>query len=428
MFQKLFAEAIAKFGVSVMIPTHRDTSEIDEIEQGDKNLGLVSAEPEIVKLRSVVRHITADVPHTSNIFKNYKSSRVTSSNKMASHLYGDSFAGQKRKEVEFHSAVGVVEYNWQGEVELMMQSDMVSTDIEEMDDDEQEPAIKKSRLSENEENVVDVPTTLPPTNSNWLKAPRKLPSEISPYFCFEPDAVDINETYDELNVLLPNVELDNNDNEGNDNVGLSALQKPHLDSQSSLESDYFFLVKLPKPSDAPPADVMLTTADRMKEKERQKAERIRKLGHSLNDIAEDVERSFVDKKQQQSQLQRKRTRSLIAATNHAQEALQHTNTQPDLKEVDLRFFHRSRGKMKDIKEYTISIKPINFKNSKDAGRVSQKNRLQTYEKERKNLSLVQGDFVLIEYIEEMPPVILNFGMASAIKNYYRPKENEVYNI
>ena len=36
-----------------------------------------------------------------------------------------------------------------------------------------------------------------------------------------------------------------------------------------------------------------------------------------------------------------------------------------------------------------------------------------------DLSIAQGDFICIEYIEEKPPILMNFAMASAIFNFRR---------
>lgn len=44
--------------------------------------------------------------------------------------------------------------------------------------------------------------------------------------------------------------------------------------------------------------------------------------------------------------------------------------------------------------------------------------------DKNDLSLLTGDFVMLEYIEERPPLVLNVGMASSIVNYFRTQVEE----
>jgi hypothetical protein len=59
-----------------------------------------------------------------------------------------------------------------------------------------------------------------------------------------------------------------------------------------------------------------------------------------------------------------------------------------------------------------------------AGGMQQAQLSQTQAIDKHDLSLLTGDFVVIEYIEEKPPVVLNVGMASSIVNYYRTQVDE----
>jgi hypothetical protein len=52
------------------------------------------------------------------------------------------------------------------------------------------------------------------------------------------------------------------------------------------------------------------------------------------------------------------------------------------------------------------------------------------ETDKQNLSLtgssgIRCNFIILEYIEEFPPVMLNYGMASAVFNYFRPSPTAV---
>ena len=128
----------------------------------------------------------------------------------------------------------------------------------------------------------------------------------------------------------------------------------------------------------------------------------------------------------------------ISAVNHNNVAISHKNTKPDLSEHDLRYFHRPRMLLKELDKNIhiyMSSSPAVEKNENAASNsswsksaVPMSMRLVTHfsESDKQSLSLVDAsggrcNFILLEYIEEFPPILLNFGMASAIFNYFRPR-------
>jgi Protein of unknown function (DUF3591) len=130
---------------------------------------------------------------------------------------------------------------------------------------------------------------------------------------------------------------------------------------------------------------------------------------------------------------RRGKRSLATALTHALVAKEHRNvTKPDLMETELKYFHRPRMTIKELdKKWIISLpqKPKDLKRSISKGfdlpgraASSVVSTLDTRANDRQNLTLALGDFILIEYVEEIPPVNLLPGMASAIVNYYRSDE------
>eukprot|EP01033_Poteriospumella_lacustris_P010654 gene10653-7583_t len=139
---------------------------------------------------------------------------------------------------------------------------------------------------------------------------------------------------------------------------------------------------------------------------------------------------------------------LVASLTHALVARQHMNSKPDLTEAELKHFHRPRMTHRDLtKRWQIGLLP----HSRPA---------QTRERSRRHVSAVhakkqtlalapgaphhshgssaakrsqtealQSDganstFILVEYAEEFPPVVQNYGMASLLVNFYRPSKGQ----
>ncbi len=139
-----------------------------------------------------------------------------------------------------------------------------------------------------------------------------------------------------------------------------------------------------------------------------------------------------------------------ALLHHHAYAVQHRNTRPILYVHELKFFHRPH--MRSEKDYSgeLVIKKlskqqklaakanaagVNGSNGTSAltaasaavGGGLKSSKLLMSEKDRHNLSLASGDsnFVIIEYVEEFPPIMMNYGMTSAILNYYRSNNRDL---
>ena len=111
-------------------------------------------------------------------------------------------------------------------------------------------------------------------------------------------------------------------------------------------------------------------------------------------------------------------RLLTTVANHVV-ATSHRNTKPDLTVHELKNFHRPR--------MTTSLKSrpwsIHVKGEKSL--ISQTNRAMNLHSSTVDLNIATGEFILVEYVEEFPPIMLNFGMSSLIVNYERVREVEM---
>ena len=118
-----------------------------------------------------------------------------------------------------------------------------------------------------------------------------------------------------------------------------------------------------------------------------------------------------------------RNLSYINVLNHHNIAKRHKNTKKylDLSETELKNFHRPRLSK------TIKSKPWHVKEAVGSTRSSDPSTRgvgKIYaESDKLDLSLINGDFLLLEYVEEIPPIILNFGMVSSIINFYRTSDD-----
>lgn len=207
------------------------------------------------------------------------------------------------------------------------------------------------------------------------------------------------------------------------------------DEVINLESLSYQLSKAPKrekqapslsPSDHPLAFSQLRcySSNVLQEK----AERIRQLSslHFSGEAADSL-LQIVNKKPDKSDgsVTRRRERSLIAGLNHNIFAREHFNSRPELTRYALEHFHRPRI---IPKKFDIIFDPVVISKGKDdsdhklaaASTNSSMGKFKLVpEKDRQSLSVGAGDFVLLEFIEEHPPLIQNAGMASAFVNYYR---------
>lgn len=108
-------------------------------------------------------------------------------------------------------------------------------------------------------------------------------------------------------------------------------------------------------------------------------------------------------------------KALVSAVSHSRMAAVHLNVKPDLGAVRLKYFHRPRlSKAMRARNWRISLRGQKKLPLGSLGR-----RKSVTDFDRTDLSAQTGEFILIEYVEEQPPYVLNFGMASAMYNYYR---------
>ena len=313
--------------------------------------------------------------------------------------------------------------------------------------------------------------------------------DVAPFHCFDPDFVDIDCTQDPLDVLIPNgksvrsystmIMHADTDADAGDTSGV-LRQKDEQDRYSVVfgaqmsskvgNGQSRFVLSEPLatfdgsgprslPTTGPPvftspaADTSVThslaavasgvgsgavmtggtfdgggelSRNAYLEKERQrkleKAQRIRGIDIGLNAEASILESAARRTTDILPQNRSRGNRSLIAALNHSPVSTSHLHAKPDLYEVELKYFHRPRMIRERDRPWTISLKTVSKKQTLNAV-----TRVAKAETEKRNLSLANNsaNFILLEYIEEFPPVMLNYGMASAIFNYYRaPRQNE----
>ena len=111
-------------------------------------------------------------------------------------------------------------------------------------------------------------------------------------------------------------------------------------------------------------------------------------------------------------------RLLTSVANHAV-ATSHRNTKPDLTINELKNFHRPRmATSLKSRPWTIHVRG-------EKSLSSSANRAMNLHSSAVDLNISSGEFALVEYIEEFPPIMLNFGMSSLIVNYERVREVEM---
>jgi hypothetical protein len=125
-----------------------------------------------------------------------------------------------------------------------------------------------------------------------------------------------------------------------------------------------------------------------------------------------------------------RMKTMIQPFNHTAIALNHRNTRADLKEIELKYFHRPRILKERDRSWQIVLRQKTNRSGQpgssskvgmEGGVGGGGSHIMVVEEDKQNLSLLSLNtkFILIEYIEEFPPLMLNYGMASYIINYFR---------
>lgn len=119
---------------------------------------------------------------------------------------------------------------------------------------------------------------------------------------------------------------------------------------------------------------------------------------------------------------RAKVKSVLGNFKHHNIANTNKNTKMDLTSIEVRYFHRPRlPESLKKKKWVIDItKSINTKKINQ----SSNNSRPTSEAEKLDLSIVNGNFICVEFMEELPPLIQNYGMGSSIYNYYRSYQKD----
>lgn len=270
---------------------------------------------------------------------------------------------------------------------------------------------------------------------------KKIETDLAPYHVFEPDFIDINNKKDPLEVVIPN-NLHMIHHNLNYITKLKEKNKEEKEQTNSIRESLFnrFIRDPTEENASLQGDSYLAKQELNKQRLLEKANRIRSVNTWI-DASTSVLKNAMKRTRDASL--HKQTGAVIASLNHALVARLHRNSTPDLSEMELKYFHRPRMSLKEKERvWRIALRTTNTqkaskkaiasmmdgeeveKSTVDKTQVSTEigGKLLTSEQEKQNLSLSnssQSTFVLLEYIEEFPPVVLNTGMASAIINYYR---------
>ena len=97
----------------------------------------------------------------------------------------------------------------------------------------------------------------------------------------------------------------------------------------------------------------------------------------------------------------------------------------DLTSVEVRYFHRPRlpESLKKKKWFIDINKSVNIKKATQPN-TNPNSRPIYSDAEKLDLSILNGNFICVEFMEEIPPLIQNYGMGSSIFNYYRSYQKD----
>ena len=473
-FQKLFAVADKECQIFRPIDViQADTTDFDRLaDQGDaedqnRSKKIILEEPGILVLRSTIRHVQMDNQRLLNprfLVENAAPSAIEMSLQQESEKR---FAAAAQK-----GGFLIPEIDWQSEVDAMMLDE--NEDREEMEEEEEElnslaPNHSKSRATHGKSAAKSyVAKALMPDNGDQFMRRLHI-RDIAPFNCFEPDSVSFSNgslLTDELDVLVPNPVLPpivdvsdgypNFGDEGADEfaasldssdltqekkgfgavsaAGSAALQSAPSSSSSGREeaasTSFPTLmgagsVASVTAAAAPGPAVYLSRAEKAYKMTQEKLRRISTVAVGFDAAASLQRESGAKRPRDDAPLLRGKGRSTVAALNHNVLATSHKNTKMDLLEGELKYFHRPRlANARKMSPWQITLKDVS-KKGKTPGGAGEEGRGHVFtDFDKKDISLVNGgDFMLLEYIEERPPVMVNLGMASAMLNYYRAPDD-----
>lgn len=214
--------------------------------------------------------------------------------------------------------------------------------------------------------------------------------DVSSYRFFEPDFVDLDNPEDPLEAVIPNGPGVEATDAGSGATGLS-MEVEAVPGQSE---------------------------------HRAIINRLREMRNSRTTSSQEVS-SYAKRPRDNISQQRVgyKVRSNVAAINHSKIALTHTNTKPDLSEAELRCFHRPRLKSTFLQRPWIISLPAATPASKEASISASRRKFTDAYKQDLSLANNNNDFIVLEYAEEFPPIMLNNGMASTMINYFRQPDD-----
>jgi transcription initiation factor TFIID subunit 1 len=419
-FQKLFKKADEVSGLSAPFPLEQaDTSafDVEEDEQGNKPTRVVPAVREVDKLHTLVSRVILRPEPENKVIRRSDSRKISRANPTS--------AGS----VKLHI---VPDFSWEADVERAMND--VSSGDDQLHD--------KVRRSARDDANRTVPSLA--ENMSIVRGHIHDMSSMTPFVNLDEDPDVDGWEEDPLDVLIPNrttgtymkiVPEGSSSEPESKTAPLGMAPASHPSAKATMVTASETDLIIPEPIDRS----LMSKAERDKQRKLEKAMRIK--GVDINfDAAASIERSAnLRPRDNLPQYRSRANRSLIAALNHCNIATSHKNTKADLYEVELKYFHRPRMIRERDRAWQVIPKSI-FQKSKSASKsgVSGSGLAQTpatgfsgaklaADVDKQNLSLAgaHAEFILLEYVEEFPPVVLNYGMASAMFNYYRsPEQNE----
>jgi Protein of unknown function (DUF3591) len=485
-FQKLFSAADIECQIYRPVDViQADTTEFDRLaDQGDnddqnRSSKIVLEEAGILTLRSTIRHVPMDTPQT--LAPKFLV-QDTLPNEIERFGYEDNqrlFALQASK-----GGFLIPEIDWQSEVDAMMRDENeFDNEVEEEDEDiDTSTSIQQKSNVQHEKKVNRVSNTSAIQADFGEQFIRRLYiREVAPSNCFEPDSVTFSKGYllrDELNVLVPNPVLpsiadisDGYPNFGDEpsdelvkgsyndsfesavenakgfgtvgatgggaatmgSVAPSSSSAGSHKEETTSSGSFPSLLGAGSAGSAPPAApapgqvVYLSRAEKAYKMTQEKLRRISSVAVGFDAAASLQRESGAKRPRDDAPMLRGKGRSTVAALNHNILATSHKNTKMDLLEGELKYFHRPRlANGRKMSPWQITLKDVSKKDKALGSTGDDAGRGQVFtDFDKKDISLVNGgDFMLLEYIEERPPVMVNLGMASAMLNYYRSADDQ----
>ena len=445
-----------------------DTSQIDNTaelqrEQRGGKLGSDAQDQEIIELRKSMHK--KFVPPADRYGTNVRRIVVKDEEERDDEMQHQ---GDKEEYDISTQQCAIPEIDWECEVRAIM------IDDNESGDDEKGSNEKKSNAGPSVVGFASAQSTSGSHAKSLIRLRRSLPlqaaglDKIDPLCIFEVDIVTRKEaesTRDELDVLIPNredmyqyreeVEADGMRSHSGDTAAATSRQNVRLavnkpvsaassSSSSSTVSSNFTSTSVSLSGGASVTPALsrqavneeqellssMSLAERKAYNAEKKKERL--ASTSLTGLANssfELNNGGLDNGTRVDDNSAKRgSRGAVTALNHSKISVNKINTWPDLGSTKLKYFHRPRLPKSVTKKKTWKV---TFKNTtviaqnlRNMRRVGDGSLGLSVLSSRvgdnpQELGLAGGEAVLLEYVEENPPLRLNYGMASRVVNYYR---------